>query len=267
MVGCPRPRGGRAKDRIEEAETVSTPLVLIVEDESDIAALIEYHLTREEYRTRVVTSGRAAVDLAMKLSPDLILLDIMLPDLDGLEVCRKLKDDPASRGIPILIVSACGEESDVVKGLDLGADDYMVKPFSPRILIARARALLRRRKPKTSGRLVLADNRLIIDNDRHTVHADGQLADVTPTQYRLLHYLASRPGFVRTRQQIVGATHGEGTILSNRAVDVHMAGLRQRLGPLGCLVQTVRGVGYRFVDDDESIEDLASSPVERGGSA
>lgn len=219
--------------------------VLIVEDEADIANLMHFHLTREGYIPQIAASGRVALGCVEQNRPDLIVLDIMLPDLDGLEVCRKIKRDPATHQIPILMVSARGEESDIVVGLELGAEDYVTKPFSPRVLMARVKAVLRRRESEGSREIVLAGGSIRIDPGRHYVELEGESVELTLTQYRLLHFLAARPGFVRTRDQIVTAVRGEGTVLSSRAIDVHVAALRQKLGDKGDIIETVRGVGYR----------------------
>ncbi len=228
---------------------MSKALVVIVEDEADIAELIAFHLGREGFRTRIAASGRAALDAIEREKPDLIVLDIMLPDVDGLEVCRRLKRESGARDVPIIMVSARGDESDVVVGLELGADDYVTKPFSPRVLMARVRAVLRRQDVdgagEPEGALSIAGGSLTIDPSRHVVRVDGAPIDLTLTEYRLLHYLAARPGFVRTRDQIVAAVRGEGTVLSSRAIDVHVAALRRKLGHLGGVIETVRGVGYR----------------------
>ncbi len=224
------------------------PSVLIVEDDSDIAGLIEFNVAREGYRTQVTHSGVVAMEIIAKDRPDLVILDIMLPDLDGLEVCRRLKSDAVTDDICIIMVSAKGEEADVVAGLELGADDYVTKPFSPRVLLARMKSVLRRRPAEPSDRIILDDGNLIIDPARHETIVNGKTVDLTLTQYEILHYLARRPGFVRTRQQIVSAVRGDDTILSGRAIDVHVAGLRQKLKGHGKLIETVRGVGYRIAE-------------------
>lgn len=223
--------------------------VLIVEDETDIANLMHFHLSREGYAPQIAQSGRLALEAVDQQKPDLVILDIMLPDLDGLEVCRKLKRDSATQQIPILMVSARGEESDIVVGLELGAEDYVTKPFSPRVLMARVKAVLRRRDSEGAKEILLAGGGLKIDPARHMVEIDGKAIELTLTQYRLLHFLAARPGFVRTRDQIVSAVRGEGTVLSSRAIDVHVAALRQKLGDRGEIIETVRGVGYRVSPD------------------
>ncbi len=220
--------------------------VLIVEDESDIARLMKFHLEREGYEAHIASTGRLALEATERLQPGLIILDIMLPDLDGLEVCRRLKREASTKDIPIVMVTARGEESDVVVGLELGAEDYVTKPFSPRVLVARVKAVMRRRASDAGGQIALAGGDVTIDPARHTVRINGQEIELTLTQYRLLHYLAARPGFVRTRDQIVAAVRGEDAVLSSRAIDVHIAALRQRMGPMGDLIETVRGVGYRM---------------------
>ena len=233
---------------------MSRARVLVVEDEADIANLIQFNLSREGYDADIASTGRTALTQIEQRKPDLVILDIMLPDLDGLEVCRKIKSDPSLRTIPILMVSARGEESDIVVGLELGAEDYVTKPFSPRVLMARVKAVLRRRDGDAVSGISLQEGTLTIDPARHIVEVDGQPMDLTLTQYRLLYFLAKRPGFVRTREQIVAAVRGSGTVLSSRAIDVHIAALRQRLGDKGDLIETVRGVGYRVAVTDRGIK-------------
>jgi two-component system alkaline phosphatase synthesis response regulator PhoP len=233
--------------------------VLIVEDEIEIAELIEFHAERAGMRPRKVHNGKLALDVVRREKPDLIILDLMLPDVDGLEVCRRLKQDETTRGIPIVMVTAKGEEADVVAGIELGAHDYVTKPFSPRVLMARLRNILRREAPidepsPKSDRMTLMANRLVIDLDRHETLVDGKKIDLTLTEFGILHYLAGRPGFVRTRDQIIASVHGKNTVLSSRTVDVHITALRRKLGDLADCVETVRGVGYRFSEprpDDE----------------
>lgn len=222
--------------------------VLIVEDDADIANLVRFHLEKEGFATRMAASGTAALASIDKDPPQAILLDIMLPDLDGFDVCRRLKRSAATRDIPIIMVTSKGEESDVVVGLELGAEDYITKPFSPKVLVARVRAVLRRHENEPSGQLTLLAGDIVIDPARHAVKIAGEDVDLTLTQYKLLAFLASRPGFVRTRDQMVAAVRGEDAVLSSRAIDVHIAALRQKLGAMGEIVETVRGVGYRLSD-------------------
>jgi len=221
--------------------------ILVVEDEEDILELITYNLKRENYQVEGVESGEEAIDMAGRIRPDLILLDIMLPGKDGLEVCRQLKGDPDTSGIPIIMVSAKGEEADIVVGLELGAEDYVAKPFSPKVLVARVRAVLRRATagPIEDNTEIKVEN-IVIRPGRHEVLVDGQTVQVTKTEFRLLSFLARRPGWVFTRYQIVDALHGTDYGVTDRSIDVQIVGLRKKLGDAGALIETVRGVGYRF---------------------
>ncbi|MGA1017778.1 MAG: response regulator transcription factor [Phycisphaerales bacterium] len=227
--------------------------VLIVEDEPEIADLIRFHVEREGLAARSVASGKLALDAVRHDAPDVVVLDLMLPDLDGLEVCRRLKQNPDTRGIPILMVSAKGEETDIVSGIELGADDYVTKPFSAKILIARLKNILRRGEAGESevtpaGRVTLRGGSLVIDAERHRVLCEGRPIELTVTEFGVLHHLASKPGFVRTRDQIIAAVHGKSTVLTSRTVDVHVTALRRKLGELSECIETVRGVGYRFAE-------------------
>ncbi len=229
---------------------MAKPQVLIVEDEPEIADLIRFHLERDGMEARAVHSGRQALEVLKREAPDLIVLDIMLPDVGGLEICRRIKASPETREIPVVMVTARGEETDVVAGLELGADDYVVKPFSPRVLMARVRAVLRRgaelAQAPLDNRVVRLDGQLVIDPDRHEVTSAGERLELTVTEFGILQHLAHRPGFVRTRDQIIAAVHGRNVILSSRTIDVHVTALRKKLGALAGCVETVRGVGYRF---------------------
>lgn len=221
--------------------------ILVVDDEEDILELVRYNLTKEGYRVTAVATGEEALRTAHSVHPELILLDLMLPGVDGLEVCRQLKQDPKTSHVPIIMLSAKGEEADIVAGLELGAVDYVTKPFSPRVLIARLRAVLRRRSAEPlseSAPLTIHD--LVIHPGRHEVLIQGQQVDLTVTEFRLLHMLARRPGWVFTRSQIVNTVHGDDYPVSDRSVDVQVVGLRKKLGALGDYIETVRGVGYRF---------------------
>jgi DNA-binding response OmpR family regulator len=224
--------------------------ILIVEDEPDILEVLEYNLKRESYRVLTAESGTAGLTLARSENPDLVLLDLMLPGMDGLEVCRKIKEDPLTRSIPIVMVTAKGEESDVVLGLGLGADDYVTKPFSPRELVARVKTVMRRGPLKEevgAGERVARDG-IVIDAARHELKVDGIDVAVTATEMRLLHYLATHPGRVFTRDQLLSRVIGEHAIVIDRNIDVHVGALRRKLGSHRDLIQTVRGVGYRFKD-------------------
>jgi len=221
--------------------------ILAVDDEEDILELVSYNLGKNGYQVRAVATGEEAVRTARAEAPDLILLDLMLPGVDGLEVCRILKNDAKTSHIPILMLTAKGEEADIVSGLELGADDYVTKPFSPRILLARVRALLRRKgREPSDGKEMIRQHDLVIHPGRHEVLARGEPVDLTHTELRLLHFLAKRPGWVFTRNQIIDEVHGEDYAVTDRSVDVFVAGLRKKLGECGKYIETVRGVGYRF---------------------
>lgn len=221
--------------------------ILLVEDEEDILEVVQYNLCREGFNVCGVVSGEKALEAAAGQPFDLVLLDLMLPGMDGLDVCRTLKTGEATRDIPVIMVTAKGEEADIVAGLELGADDYITKPFSPRVLVARVRAVLRRRtqpRPDESSTLVFHD--LVIDPGRHEVLLENKPLNLTLTEFRILHFLARRPGLVFSRYQIIDGVQGENHIVTDRSVDVQVAGLRKKLGPAGKLIETIRGVGYRF---------------------
>ncbi len=221
--------------------------ILVVEDEDDIRELLRYNLAKEGYQVTGTASGEEALKSVKTSFPDLILLDLMLPGIDGLEVCRVLKGEARSRHIPIIMLTAKGEEADIVAGLELGADDYVTKPFSPRVLLARVRAVLRRRRVETPAETApLKIHELVIHPGRHEVLVGGRPLDLTATEFRLLHLLTRRPGWVFTRAQIVNEIRGEDYPVTERAVDVQVVGLRKKLGPCGGYLETVRGIGYRF---------------------
>ena len=221
--------------------------VLIVEDEEDIAELLEYNLQRHGYLPSSVSTGEDGLNQSRETHPDLILLDLMLPGLSGLEVCRRLKGDPATEKIPVIMLTAKGEEEDIIAGFDAGADDYVTKPFRPKVLLARVKAVLRRgaaRKVRDEDVLEMGD--LNIHPGRHQVTAAGKQIDLTRTEFRILHFLASRPGWVFTRGQIVSSVHGDDYPVTGRSVDVQVAALRRKLGEAGNLIRTVRGIGYKM---------------------
>jgi len=232
---------------------MSKPKILIVEDEADILEIIAYNLSREGFRVLSSRDGEEALDLARSEEPDLVLLDLMLPGMDGIEVCRRLKDEPRAAELPIIMVTAKGEESDVVLGLGVGADDYIVKPFSPRELVARVKAVLRRgplkEKPGPAGERIEREG-LAIDAGKFQVRVDGETVPFTATEFRLLHYLARHPGRVFTRNQLLARVIGDEAVVIDRNIDVHVRSLRKKLGPYRELIETQRGVGYRFKDSD-----------------
>ena len=230
------------------------PSVLVVEDEDDIRELVSYSLLKEGYQIACVASGEEALEVAAAAKPlDLVLLDLMLPGIDGLAVCRRLKQEPATAVLPIVMLTAKGEEADVVAGFNLGADDYITKPFSPRVLTARIRAVLRRKASEETaeGEEEDEDERieahdLSIHSGRHEVTFRGSPVELTSTEFRVLRFLASKPGWVFTRQQILDGVHGDCYAITDRAVDVQIVALRKKLGAAGKYIETVRGVGYRF---------------------
>ncbi len=221
--------------------------ILVVDDEEDLLELIGYNLGKEGYRVSYATSGEEALQKAKAELPGLIVLDLLLPNVDGLEVCKSLKTNPKTQHIPIVMLTAKGEEIDEVMGLEVGADDYIVKPFSPRVLLARIKAVLRRKaKEQTDESTTIRIHDLVIDPERHEVRVQNKSVPLTFTEFRLLHVLARRRGRAFTRVQIVDAVMGEDYPVTERSVDVHVASLRKKLGSMGPYIETVRGVGYRF---------------------
>ncbi|HKK70194.1 MAG TPA: response regulator [Candidatus Krumholzibacteria bacterium] len=233
---------------------MSRERIIAIEDEPDILEVIQYNLRREGYEVAGVENGEDGLNLVRKENPDLVLLDLMLPGMDGLEVCRRLKYESATRGIPVIMVTAKGEESDVVLGLEVGADDYLTKPFGPRELVARVRAVLRRANVRVEDegphRVVFGE--LTIDPSRHEVVRSGELVDLTATEFRLLHFLASHPGKVFSRQRLVKEAIGEDAYILERNIDVHVRAIRKKLGDDADYISTVRGVGYRFRDIEDA---------------
>jgi two-component system, OmpR family, alkaline phosphatase synthesis response regulator PhoP len=231
-----------AKSRVGTRERI-----LVVDDEEDLLELVNYNLSKEGYRVSCVATGEEALAEARKSLPELIVLDLLLPTVDGLEVCRLLKGDSKTQHIPIIMLTAKSEEADIVSGLELGADDYLTKPFSPRVLLARIKALLRRKsKDADDDSASIRVRELLIHPGRHEVLVDGRAVDLTYTEFKLLHFLARKPGWAFTRSQIVDAVKGEDYPVTERSVDVQVVGLRKKLGDCGAYIETVRGVGYRF---------------------
>jgi two-component system phosphate regulon response regulator PhoB len=221
--------------------------ILAVDDEEDILELLRVNLSREGYRVVCVESGEEALEQAITELPDLVILDLMLPGTDGLEVCRRLKSNEKTRHIPIIMLTARTEEADVVVGLEMGADDYVIKPFSPRVLAARVKTILRRQKSEVSAtEQSLVFSGLRIYPERFETQVDGRPVILTSTEFRILELLARHPGRVFSRDQIVDTARGENYPVTDRSVDVHIVSLRKKLGPYGRLIATVRGVGYRF---------------------
>ncbi len=222
--------------------------ILIIEDDKDIAELLRVSLSKENYRVSTAVSGEEGIELARSQSPDLILLDLMLPGADGLEVCRTLKSEEKTFNIPVIMLTAKSEDIDIVTGLEVGADDYITKPFSPKVLVAHVRNALRRLRLQSNDSSKLEISGISIDTGRHEVTAGKKKVELTPTEFGILVCLARRPGWVFSRMQIVDVVRGDETIITDRAIDVQIAGLRKKLGRHGELIETVRGVGYRFKD-------------------
>ena len=236
---------------LEKRQTVlKTERIVVIEDEADILEVIAYNLKREGYEVVTSTSGEDGLEKIEKTKPHLVVLDLMLPEVDGIELCKKLKSDPLTQSIPVIMVTAKGEESDVVLGLGVGADDYVTKPFSPRELTARVKAVLRRSKSKGEGerRERVAFEGVVIDPQRHEVKVDGESVALTATEFRLLHFLASHPGRVFTRDHLLTRVIGEDAIVIDRNIDVHVRAIRKKLGTRREFIETIRGVGYRFKD-------------------
>jgi len=221
--------------------------ILAVDDEEDILELLRFNLTKEGFSVIGAASGEEALKFARAEKPDLILLDLLLPGIDGLEVARRLKNDATTKEMPVIMVTAKGEEADIVTGLEVGAEDYITKPFSRKVLIARVRAVLRRKAAAPADdKEVLAVHDLLIHPGRREVLVKGKPVPLTFTEFGILNFLARRPGWVFTRSRIVDAVRGDEYFVTDRAVDVQIVGLRKKLGSAAKAIETVRGVGYRF---------------------
>ena len=229
---------------------MSKEKILLVDDEEDIAELIKYNLEREGYNLICVYTGEACLQKVKEAMPDLVLLDLMLPQMDGLSVCRNLKGDLKTEHIPVVMLTAKGEESDIVAGLELGAEDYISKPFSTKVLVARIRAVFRRMQDRKSedNSGIIKRRDLVINPGRREVLLKGNQIVLTYTEFEILYLLARRPGWVYTRNKIVNDIKGDDYPVTERAIDVQIVGLRKKLGGLGDMIETIRGVGYRFRD-------------------
>lgn len=224
--------------------------ILVVEDDEDILELMSYNLIKKGYQISATGFGEEAISIVNKENPQLILLDIMLLDMNGLDVCRKIKSNDKTKNIPIVFTTAKGEEEDICKGLELGADDYIVKPFSVKILMARIESVLRRSKQiLPTAKDYIKSNGIEIYPERHEVLINGNKLELTLTEFKLLHTLIRKPGCVFTRYQIVDAVHGSNHVVTDRSVDFQVVGLRKKLGEIGDCIETVRGVGYRFKEN------------------
>ncbi len=241
-------RQGNGHDDLFVGHAMGKGTILVVDDEEDIQELVELHLVREGYDVCTAGSGEEALEVAQAKQPALTILDLMLPGIDGLQVCQILKANAKTRNMPIIMLTAKSEESDVVTGLELGADDYITKPFSSKVLVARVRRVLRKTSDQDSDEGVIQIHNLRIDSARCEVLLKGKALSLTFSEFNILRVLARRPGVVFTRYQIVDSLHGGNYIVSERAVDVQIAYLRKKLGDCKDYIETVRGVGYRFKD-------------------
>ncbi|MGA2916172.1 MAG: response regulator [Sedimentisphaerales bacterium] len=222
--------------------------ILIVDDEEDVLELLRFNLEKNGYKIDAAVSGEEALTKARGKLPDLIILDLMLPGIDGLEVCKRLKGDTKTVNIPVIMLTAKSEEADIITGLELGAQDYITKPFSPKVLVARVRRILQRNIARNLEKAPVKIHELIIDPARREVLIKNKPVELTFTEFNILYTLAKRPGLVFTRYQIVDSIRGEDYLVTDRAVDVQIVSLRKKLGPTGKYIETVRGVGYRFRD-------------------
>jgi len=222
--------------------------ILIVEDDRSLAEVLEYNLRQDGYQTLVANDGQEGLRQAKLRSPDLVVLDLMLPMIDGLEICRRLRADPVTRNMLVLMLTAKTEETDEVVGFSVGTDDYVAKPFSVKVLLERIRALLRRRDGSNANGSVLVSQGILVDRERHRVTVDEKLLDLTPSEFGLLEALIRQPGRVFSRSELIDSALGGDSLVLERTIDVHIRSLRKKLGPHAVLVETVRGIGYRFRD-------------------
>lgn len=221
--------------------------ILIIEDEEDIREMIAYNLEKESYTVSQAETGEEGFQIMLQKRPDLVLLDLMLPGVDGLDICKRIRNHEQLGDTRVIMLTAKGEESDIVTGLELGADDYITKPFSPKVLLSRIKSLLRREMiPEQSEKKLLRIFDLSIDPQKQEVLFKNQKIELTSSEFKALYFLAGHPGWVYTRYQIVDAVHGQDHPITERAVDVMMVSLRKKLGDAAEYIQTVRGVGYRF---------------------
>lgn len=227
---------------------MTQPRILIVEDDRSLAEVLDYNLRQVGYQTIVAHDGREGLKQAKLHAPDLVVLDLMLPLIDGLEVCRRLRSDPATRGTLVLMLTAKGEETDQVVGFSVGTDDYVSKPFSVKVLLERIRALLRRREGGGANGSVLVSQGVMVDRERHRITVDEQVIDLTRSEFGLLEALVRQPGRVFSRSELIDAALGNDSLALDRTIDVHIRSLRKKLGGHAVLIETVRGIGYRFRD-------------------
>ena len=224
--------------------------ILIIEDEPDIQELLSFNLDNNGYKVYTASNGEKGLEVARKEHPDLILLDLMLPGIHGLDVCRIIKSDQETSAISIIMLTALGQEEDIIKGLETGADDYVTKPFSLQVLEARIKTVLRRVPENVENTKTITIHDIQIKPRTREVTVNGDVPELTFTEFQILHLLASHPGWVFTRYQIIDKIRGDNYPVTDRSVDFQIVGLRKKMGSKGNLIQTVRGVGYRFHPDE-----------------
>lgn len=227
---------------------MSKEKILVVDDEKDLVMLVKYNLEKDGYKVETAYNGEDALFLARKARPALIILDLMLPGIDGLEVCKRLKVDPELANVAIIMLTAKGEEADITLGIKLGADDYVTKPFSPKELVARVQAVLRRLKTASTAKDYIKIDNLTMDLYKHEVTINNEPVELTLAEFKLLHQLLSRPGCVFTRDRLLDAVSGAETFVLGRTVDVHIVSLRKKLKDYASRIVTIRGIGYKFKD-------------------
>lgn len=223
-----------------------TKTVLLIEDDGDLIRLLEYNLTEAGYLVLSARDGGSGLDIAERHAPDLVVLDVMMPGMDGWEVCRRLRASHTNPRVPILMLTAKAEEADRVLGLELGADDYLTKPFSVREVVARVRALLRRAEHPVDDAEVLKLGKMVVDSGRWEVAISGKPVPLTTIEFRILRAMARRPGRVLSREELISQSHADDAAVIDRTIDVHVASLRRKLGRMGNRIETVRGIGYRI---------------------
>ncbi len=225
-------------------------LIYIVEDERDIADLVEHYLKKDGFRSEAISDGQRALERIRRQPPDLLVLDLMLPGMDGLELCRVLRSEPATKRLPIIMLTAKAEETDKIVGLEMGADDYLTKPFSPKELMARIRAVFRRNQPPEEAKAVLNYGKITLDGERHLVSVSKKAVELTAKEFGLLEYLLKRPGRVLSREQILNAVWGQDYYGGNRTVDVHIRHLRKKIPLLDAAILTVKSFGYKIKEEE-----------------
>ena len=234
--------------QLKPANLMHKGTILIIDDEKDLIELVRYNLEKDGYDAISATDGQTGLEIAQRHKLDLIVLDLMMPGMDGLEVCRRLRTDPRTGRIPLIMLTAKATEADRIVGLELGADDYITKPFSPRELVARVKAILRRTTTQAEPEQLIRHGDLLIDLTRHEVSVAGKPVALTATEFRILHFLASKPGRVLSRDDIIDAALGRDANVFDRTIDVHITAIRRKLGKGADQIETIRGFGYKFRD-------------------